>query len=196
MPSPVWRALHFISPTLHSLIHVLIQQILVEHLLEASPWSGLWGIVVNEIDPHGTFSLVQIQTIDKEAHTCYARCYEKQSLAQAPFLWVSIVISIRSQLTFPSCRVPWVVLSQTYISTTYSQAPMPSSSTEILSGLFCLSVCVHAVPSNKIRYCVLLLLEGSMHPSPPISNTTSSRIVFGPPTRHQLILSPCCRVSV
>lgn len=48
---------------------MLIQQILVEHLLEASHW----GIVVNVTDrsyPYGTFTLVQIQMIGEETRTC------------------------------------------------------------------------------------------------------------------------------
>ena len=53
----------------NSLIHVLIQQILVEHLFKASHW----GIVVNVTDrsyPYGTFTLVQIQMIGEETYTC------------------------------------------------------------------------------------------------------------------------------
>ena len=65
------------------------------------------------------------------------------------------------------------------------RAPMSSNSMEFLSGLFCLYVCVHTVPSNKICYCVCLPLEGSRLSSSPISNTTPARSLFGPSIQDQ-----------
>lgn len=124
-----------------SLIHLLIQWMFLEHFLEARHWRRLLGLVVhetNEVLPswnchqndqkllplrwseiwhcpgNRTFTLAGILTIHKEAHTHCAKCYEKQSLAHVSHLLPVVIISIRSQPTFPSC-----------FSMTYSEASCP-----------------------------------------------------------------------
>lgn len=90
---------------INSLIHVLIQQTFVEHLLEASHWRGLFRIAVNETNrsfPPGTFTVVQIQMIDRETHTCYTSVMKNRAWHTSFLLAISI-IGIKSQLTFPSC---------------------------------------------------------------------------------------------